>query len=72
MAANDDLLTAVQITNRTLAQIAQYISTVFPQQGSTGTTIGAAGGASVLPATPLGYLNVTINGTSVKIPYYNP
>lgn len=35
------------------------------------TTVGAAGGASALPATPLGYMIVTINGTDRKIPYYN-
>lgn len=36
-----------------------------------GTTVGAAGGASALPATPLGYLDVFIEGTAAKIPYYN-
>lgn len=39
--------------------------------GTTGTTIGAAGGASALPATPLGYISISINGTIRKIPYYN-
>lgn len=39
---------------------------------STGTTIGAAGGASALPATPLGYLIAYVGTTQVKIPYYNP
>lgn len=34
------------------------------------TTVGAAGGASALPATPLGYLRVTLNGSIRKIPYY--
>jgi hypothetical protein len=38
---------------------------------TTATTIGAAGGASALPATPVGYLVVNINGTARKIPYYN-
>jgi hypothetical protein len=36
-----------------------------------GTTVGAAGGASALPATPLGYLRVKINGAVVAIPYFN-
>lgn len=36
----------------------------------TQTTVGAAGGASALPATPTGYLQVGINGTTQKIPYY--
>lgn len=38
----------------------------------TTTTIGAAGGATALPATPLGYFLATVNGVLVKIPYYNP
>ena len=33
--------------------------------------IGAAGGASSLPATPLGYLIAYVGSTPVKIPYYN-
>jgi hypothetical protein len=39
-------------------------------QFNTGTTVGAAGPASALPATPLGYLSLTLNGTSVVIPFY--
>lgn len=38
--------------------------------GSTTTTVGAAGGASALPATPTGYIEVNINGTVYKVPYY--
>lgn len=37
----------------------------------TQTTVGAAGGATALPATPLGYLQVKIAGSIRKIPYYN-
>lgn len=37
---------------------------------TTATTVGAAGGASALPATPTGYLIVNIAGTNFKIPYY--
>lgn len=36
----------------------------------TGTTAPAAGGAGALPATPLGYATVNINGTARKIAYY--
>lgn len=40
--------------------------------GSTvASTVGAAGAASALPATPLGYWIVNVAGTQVKIPYYN-
>lgn len=35
------------------------------------TTVGLAGGAAALPATPLGYLVWQVNGSNVKIPYYN-
>jgi hypothetical protein len=38
--------------------------------GNTASTVGAAGGASALPATPTGYLQVVIGGTTYKIPYY--
>lgn len=36
----------------------------------TATSVGAAGGASALPATPLGYLIINVAGTNVKVPYY--
>lgn len=37
---------------------------------TTATTVGAAGGASALPATPTGYIIVNIAGTDRKIPFY--
>jgi hypothetical protein len=37
---------------------------------ATQTTVGAAGGADALPATPTGYLEVKISGTAYVIPYY--
>ena len=37
---------------------------------TTATTVGAAGGASALPATPSGYIQISINGTPYKLPYY--
>ena len=36
----------------------------------TQTTVGAAGGASALPATPTGYLRVQVNGSEMAVPYY--
>jgi hypothetical protein len=40
--------------------------------GVTALTVGAAGGAAALPATPLGYTTVEIPGTgAVKVPYYS-
>lgn len=38
--------------------------------GTSGTVAPGAGGAGALPATPLGYLTVKVNGTDHKIPYY--
>lgn len=35
------------------------------------STVGAAGGASALPATPLGYIQLSLNGVPAKVPYYN-
>lgn len=37
---------------------------------TTQTTVGAAGGASALPATPTGYVPITINGTEYVVPFY--
>jgi len=34
-------------------------------------TVGGAGGASALPATPLGYLIAYLGTTKIKIPYYS-
>ena len=48
----------------TAAGLIQYVS------GNTATTVGAAGGASALPATPTGYLKIDIGGTNYKVPYY--
>lgn len=39
--------------------------------GVVSTTVGAGGGASALPATPLGYWSANVAGTPVKIPYYS-
>lgn len=37
----------------------------------TASTVGAAGGASALPATPLGYIICHVGTTQVKVPYYS-
>jgi len=47
------------------------LSTVNFSTTGTATTVGAAGGASALPATPLGYVIIKIAGTDRKIPFYN-
>lgn len=37
---------------------------------TVGTSAPSAGGAGALPATPLGYMTVSVAGTSRQIPYY--
>jgi hypothetical protein len=39
--------------------------------GNIASTVGAAGGAAALPATPFTYLRIQIDGASYKIPVYN-
>lgn len=36
------------------------------------TTVGAAGAASALPANPVGYIKIKVNGTTYVVPAYNP
>jgi len=38
--------------------------------GTIQTTVGAAGGASALPATPAGYAEFTIGGVEFVFPFY--
>lgn len=49
-------------------------NSVFLLNGTTQTltTVGAAGGASALPATPLGYIKIVApGGVAASIPFYN-
>jgi hypothetical protein len=32
----------------------------------------ATPGAATLPANPVGFINITVNGQPYKVPYYNP
>lgn len=53
-----------------------FLSTVTQPAPSVLTTAvtassATAGAASSLPTTPLGYLEMSVNGTTVKIPYYS-
>lgn len=49
---------------------AVYSVSVTLTNQTTATTVGAAGVVTALPSAPLGYLVVSVNGTSVKLPYY--
>lgn len=44
---------------------------VISYGGTVATTVGAAGAAAALPATPVGYIIINVAGTQMKIPYYN-
>ena len=37
---------------------------------SSATT--ATAGSATLPAAPVGFINITVNGQPFKVPYYNP
>lgn len=54
----------------TAAQVDGNGSVNIPGTATTTTIAPAAGGAGALPATPAGYVNVVINGTTRKIAYY--
>lgn len=32
----------------------------------------ATAGSGALPAAPVGFINITVNGKPYKVPYYNP
>lgn len=32
----------------------------------------ATAGSAALPANPVGFINITVNGQPFKVPYYNP
>jgi hypothetical protein len=76
------------IPNAGLANSTATLGNATITLGSTTTTVGnltlsganisatsansATFGASSLPLSPAGYIPILLNGTSVKIPYYNP
>ena len=43
---------------------------MFRYDATTQSTVGAAGGASALPATPTGYFKINLSGTDYVVPYY--
>lgn len=66
------------VDTNTLRSYSSNADIVIQPQG-TGTvdfkvpaqaTVGAAGGASALPATPTGYFTIKVNGSTFVVPYY--
>lgn len=43
---------------------------LFGSNSLSQTTVGAAGAAAALPALPLGYLRMTVDGTDALLPFY--
>jgi hypothetical protein len=61
----------VQGTNIRASAVSAGVAGTTTIGSGTSTTVGAAGGAAALPATPLGYIVGHIGTTQIKIPYYN-
>ena len=57
-------------TNSDLVLGTQGTGTIRINNPQTQTTVGAAGAANALPATPTGYLKLNLGGTEYVIPYY--
>jgi hypothetical protein len=55
------------ITNRPSRAWQQYFVNLLNFSSSTTATAGSA----TLPANPVGFMNVTVNGQNFKVPYYN-
>jgi len=54
-------------TNRPARSWQQYFVNLLNFSSSETATAGTA----TLPATPAGFMNVTVNGQNFKVPYYN-
>lgn len=68
--AGTNTLPLIRTTTTDRTEIsANNLSLLFSNVVTT-STVGAAGGASALPATPLGYWRIQLAGVEVKIPYY--
>ena len=54
-------------TNRPTRSWQQFFLNLLNYSSATTATAGSA----TLPANPVGFINVTVNGNAYKIPYYN-
>jgi hypothetical protein len=54
-------------TNRPTRSWQQFFLNLLNFSSATTATAGAA----TLPANPVGFINVTVNGQAFKVPYYN-
>lgn len=70
LVARANLVFGAEHNPQTGAHAFVTIEDALTFHGETQTTVGAAGGASALPATPTGYMVVTIGTAERVIPYY--
>jgi hypothetical protein len=70
VAASTNITGEAKSGTATLLSGAASVAAGISLGASTATTVGAAGGASALPAAPTGYLEFYIVGTKFKLPYY--
>lgn len=62
--------TGLSVSGAQLVTIGTGTATVHRLNTQVQTTVGAAGAASALPATPTTYVEININGTALQIPCY--
>lgn len=55
------------VTNRPTRSWQQFFLNLLNFSSATTATAGSA----TLPANPVGFINVTVNGQAYKVPYYN-
>jgi len=55
-------------TKRPTRALQQFFLGILNFTSATTATKGAA----TLPANPVGFINITVNGQPFKVPYYNP
>lgn len=58
-----------RLTREAQAFLSQLSSELL---AATGTAATATAGTATLPSAPAGFINLTINGAPVKVPFYNP
>lgn len=63
------IINQLQNIVRALGDVTKAVTAVFPQQTGTSTT-AAPGSAGAPPAQVAGYITTTVNGVTVKVPYY--
>ena len=56
-----------KVTNRPTRAWQQFFLNLLNFSSATTATTGSA----TLPAHPVGFINITVNGQAFKVPYYN-